>query len=263
MENSATVHDEQFVAQLEDCAKQLVDKLQSESYDEASALINGLVEARNNHIFQSVGQLTRGLHNAIVNFHVDSNIADTSSKNDSEIKDASDRLQYVINMTQAAANKTMDKVEAVAPIAMSLGEESAKLQREWQSLKINELDQKDCSALYARVDSFLENMSGGTMALHNGLQGIIVEQGYQDLTGQVLKKVIGLVTDVESELVQLMRIACQVEEVTGLAGQADKKHEGFVAVNVEAEGPQIHAKKREDVVSNQDEVDDLLSSLGF
>jgi chemotaxis regulatin CheY-phosphate phosphatase CheZ len=29
------------------------------------------------------------------------------------------------------------------------------------------------------------------------------------------------------------------------------------------EGPQIHADKKEDVVSGQDEVDDLLSSLGF
>ena len=29
------------------------------------------------------------------------------------------------------------------------------------------------------------------------------------------------------------------------------------------EGPQMHADKREDVVSGQDDVDDLLSSLGF
>ncbi|MGO1273278.1 MAG: protein phosphatase CheZ, partial [Pseudomonas helleri] len=29
------------------------------------------------------------------------------------------------------------------------------------------------------------------------------------------------------------------------------------------EGPQIHADKRSDVVSGQDDVDDLLSSLGF
>lgn len=263
MENIVPLHDdEKFVSQLEYCASQLVEKLQTNKYDEASELIHNLVEARNNHIFKAVGQLTRGLHEAIVNFHVDANLeANPPNINSSEIRDASDRLQYVIDMTQAAADKTMDKVEAVAPIAMELGDESAKLKQEWTKLKRREISVDEFKCLYERIDEFLDRMGSGTQTLSSSLQEIILEQGYQDLTGQVLKRVIGLIAEVESELVNLMRIACQVEEVTGLAGakSASKK----TTKSTEAEGPQIHADKLSDVVSNQDDVDDLLSSLGF
>ncbi len=263
MENLVPLHDdEKFVSELQDCAKQLVEKLQSNNYDEASELIHQLVEARNNHIFRSVGQLTRGLHDAIVNFHVDVDLDQSPPDvNGSEIRDASDRLQYVIDMTQAAADKTMDKVETVAPIAMDLGQESARLKEEWQRLKRREITKEEFKNLYERIDDFLNQMGTGTELLNSNLQDIILEQGYQDLTGQVLKKVIGLVREVEQELVNLMRIASQVEEVTGIAKPEDGEQKA--AKSTQGEGPQIHAEKRDDVVSGQDDVDDLLSSLGF
>lgn len=251
---------EQFVTQLQDCATQLVDKLQNNEFHEASELIHTLVESRDKHIFNSVGQLTRGLHNAIVNFHVDADESEPPTINGSEIRDASDRLQYVINLTQDAADKTMDKVESIAPIAQHLGDESQRLKEEWNRLKRREMSKDEFKALYNRIDEFLVQMGDGTAQLNKSLQDIILEQGFQDLTGQVLKKVIGLVTNVESELVSLMRIAGQVEQVTGVVVclNSDAKTN-----NIKAEGPQIHAKQREDVVSGQDEVDDLLSSLGF
>lgn len=258
-------HDEQFKTGLQDSAKQLVEKLQSQSFDEASSLIHDLVEARNNHIFNAVGQLTRGLHEAISNFHVDvePNSEPPEVKN-SEIQDASDRLQYVITMTQDAADKTMDKVEAAAPIAMNLGKEAHKLKDEWSKLKRREISKTEFADLYHRIDEFLDQMGSGTDQLNQSLQEIILEQGYQDLTGQVLKRVIGLITDVEGELVNLMRLAGQVEEITGLATDSDpEKLEETINNNTLAEGPQIHADKRDDCVQNQDDVDDLLSSLGF
>lgn len=259
--NSSPQNNEQFVAQLQDCAKQLVDKLQNDEFHEASDLIHTLLEARDRHIFKSVGQLTRGLHNAIVNFHVDADInAEPAEINRSEIRDASDRLHYVINLTQAAADKTMDKVEAVTPIAINLGIEAQNLKEEWVRLKRREMTKDEFKALYDRIDEFLEQMGEGTTQLNKSLQDIILEQGFQDLTGQVLKKVIGLVTNVESELVNLMRIAGQVEQVTGVAVSLSAEHKVDSLVG---EGPQIHADEREDVVSGQDEVDDLLSSLGF
>ena len=257
-------NDEHFKAQLQDCANHLADRLQNNDLDEASELIESLVEARNNHIFQSVGQLTRGLHNAIVNFHVDVDLsAQPPDVNGSEIKDASDRLQWVIQMTQDAADKTMDKVEGVAPIAMNLGQEAQNLKEEWVRLKRREIDKDEFKHLYCRIDDFLNQMGEGTTILNSSLQDIILEQGYQDLTGQVLRKVIGLISDVESELVELMRIAGQVEKVTGLASSSEEVEVAGTEKDVEAEGPQIHADSRDDVVSGQDEVDDLLSSLGF
>ena len=83
------------------------------------------------------------------------------------------------------------------------------------------------------------------------------------MTGQVLKRVIGLITDVEERLVSLVRIAGQVEEVVGIEEEAAANSQEAEGPDIKGEGPQINADKRADVVSGQDDVDDLLSSLGF
>lgn len=264
MEMTGTLgNNEKFATELQDCAKLLIDKLQSHNFEEASDLIHRLYDVRDRHIFNSVGKLTRALHDAIVNFNVDVDVHMSNPElSDSEISDASDRLQYVIQMTQQAANRTMDRVEAAAPIALNLGQEAASIKNEWERLRRGEINKDEFAGLYNRISEFLAQMNAGTAQLNENLQSIILEQGYQDLTGQVLKKVIGLITDVENELVNLVRIAGQVEEVAGISGST-KTREKPVKDSIAAEGPQIHAHIREDTVSGQDDVDDLLSSLGF
>lgn len=266
MESETQLQDNnEFVTELQDCAKLLIEKLEGDEYEDASELIQSMLKSRDQHIFQSVGRLTRGLHSAIVNFHVDGDFdAEPPTVESSEIQDASDRLTYVINLTQNAADKTMDMVEASAPIAMELGQEASALHQDWQRLKRREMTPDEFRQLYQRMDDFLLQMDSGTQQLNKNLQDIILEQGFQDLTGQVLKRVISLISEVEADLVSLVRIAGQVEEITGLGNDADTEKDGEVSkASVEAEGPQIHAKEREDVVASQDEVDDLLSSLGF
>lgn len=267
MEFKSELHNNQeFISELQDCAKLLSERLTDDDMEGASVVIQKLIEVRDRNIFNAVGQLTRGLHSAIVNFNVDGDFSrEPPEIASSEIQDASDRLNYVIETTQKAADKTMDMVEASAPIALSLGEEAASLQKEWARLKTREMTAEEFRDIYRRIDVFFGQMEAGTHELNKNLQDIILEQGFQDLTGQVLKKVIGLIRDVERSLVDLVRIAGQVEEITGLVDVADTgaKAEKNKDAVVEAEGPQIHAAEREDCVSGQDEVDDLLSSLGF
>ena len=84
-------------------------------------------------------------------------------------------------------------------------------------------------------------------------------QGFQDLTGQSLRRVIELVREVEDSLIGLLtafgQTNLQQEERPAAAKKAKAAHE--------AEGPIIDAGSRDDVVQGQDDVDDLLSSLGF
>jgi len=256
---------QEFIAELQDCAKLLIDKLEGDNFEEASKLIQNMTETRDRHIFLAVGKLTRGLHSAIVNFHVDADFeAEPPTVENSEIQDATDRLSYVIDLTQKAADKTMDMVEASAPIALNLGQEANQLHGDWARLKSRDMSADEFRDFYSRMDDFLSQTSSGTQQLNKNLQDIILEQGFQDLTGQVLKRVIGLIGDVERDLVSLVRIAGQVEDVTGLGDDADKLASAASGkTGAEAEGPQIHAEKRDDVVSGQDDVDDLLSSLGF
>jgi len=223
--------DGQFLSLLQGSAKQLVDVLQKDEFESASKIIHELVEARDAHIFNSVGQLTRGLHTAIVNFHVDADLSSTPAEiKSSEISDATDRLNYVLKLTEDAADKTR-----------------------------REMSKEEFKTLFTRIDNFLCQMGEGTDQLNTGLQEIILEQGFQDLTGQALKKVITLVTDVERELVNLMRLAGQVENVTGLVSENEDKSKH----SAQGQGPMMHAEERDDVVHGQDDVDDLLSSLGF
>lgn len=255
-----------FVAELKECAKLLTAKLQENQFEEASVLIQTITQSRDRHIFQTVGRLTRGLHNAIVNFHVDADLTKRPPQiADSDIHDASSRLNYVIELTQKAAEKTMDMVDEAAPIAANLGQEASMLRADWARLKRREMSAEEFRGLYERMDGFLGQMEVGTERLNKSLQDIVLEQGFQDLTGQVLKRVIGLINEVEKDLVQLVLMASQVEEITGLASPVDDEHEMEELMEKrkhEAEGPQIN-KAKDNVVSGQDEVDDLLSSLGF
>ncbi len=256
----------EFIVELKECAKLLAEKLQGNQFEEASALIQSITEARDRHIFQTVGKLTRGLHNAIVNFNVDADLSKQPPKIEgSDIHDASNRLNYVIELTQKAAERTMDMVDEAAPIAANLGQEANMLRADWARLKRREMSADEFRELYERMDGFLGQMAVGTERLNKSLQDIVLEQGFQDLTGQVLKRVIGLIKDVEKDLVELVRMAGQVEEITGLVDEVGNaaEIEGLIEKRKhEAEGPQIN-KERTNVVSGQDEVDDLLSSLGF
>ena len=82
-------------------------------------------------------------------------------------------------------------------------------------------------------------------------------QGYQDLTGQVIRRVIELVKEVEDSLVNVLKVFGEPE-----VGEATKKQKKETEAH-SPEGPIIDAESRDDVVSGQDDVDDLLSGLGF
>ena len=89
--------------------------------------------------------------------------------------------------------------------------------------------------------------------LHANLTEMTVVQGFQDVTGQVVSQVIILIEEVEDNLVKLVK----------LSGQKIEQKDIKPVDPVKAEGPQINQQDNPDVVNNQDEVDDLLSSLGF
>jgi len=111
------------------------------------------------------------------------------------------------------------------------------------------------------MDLFLDKLSKQSDKVYRNLSDILLAQDFQDLTGQVIKRVTGLVQEVEENLVSLVAMAGKVDQITGTV------HEGLEKEQQEdierGEGPQMHAEERVDVVSSQDDVDDLLSSLGF
>lgn len=242
-------------------ATKLMEQVNAGDYAAAMTVINDLSEVRDQSLYREVGRLTRSLHEAIRNFQIDPRNAEQSEAL-SKMTDASDRLEYVVQMTSKAANRTMDLVEEAMPRASSMRDEAAELRDEWQRLRRREMKPAEFRALYARIDTFFVTLNADAAATYDNLSEILLAQDFQDLTGQVIQKVTALVKEVEDHLLSLVMMASHVDQLTGTvhvhAEQDDRKESAEQGV-----GPQIKADEREDVVSGQDDVDDLLSSLGF
>jgi chemotaxis protein CheZ len=252
-----------FESTLKKHAVELVDSLEKGKFGEAVQLIHELNQTRDRGLYQEVGKLTRELHSAIVSFQIDPHMPQAEEV--SQITDATERLSYVVRLTENAANRTMDLVEQSTPVLNELSSEAQALSVDWQRFMRREIAADEFRDLARRVDTFLTRSEQGNREVSGHMNDILLAQDYQDLTGQVIKRVTALVTEVESNLLKLVLMASQVDRFAGIehdhnklrAEKDEEKHP------TRGEGPQIHADKREDVVSGQDDVDDLLSSLGF
>lgn len=253
----------EFESTLKKHAEELVESLEKGRFGDAVQLIHQLNQTRDRGLYQEVGKLTRELHSAIVSFQIDPRMPQAEEV--SQITDATERLSYVVKLTEGAANRTMDLVEQGTPVLNELAIEAQNLSVDWQRFMRREVAASEFRDLVKRVDSFLTHSAEGNRQVAGYLNDILLAQDYQDLTGQVIKRVTALVTEVESNLLKLVLMASQVDRFAGIEHdhqqlRAEKDQEKHPT---RGEGPQIHADKREDVVSGQDDVDDLLSSLGF
>ncbi|MBO0236960.1 protein phosphatase CheZ, partial [Vibrio parahaemolyticus] len=76
-----------------------------------------IYEGADNPMLQEIGALTRDLHESLKQFSLDQRMTEIAKD---EIPNARDRLNYVIEKTELAANKTMDAVDCCLPIADNL-----------------------------------------------------------------------------------------------------------------------------------------------
>jgi chemotaxis protein CheZ len=252
-----------FESTLKKHAHELVQSLEKGKFGDAVQLIHELNQTRDRGLYQEVGKLTRELHSAIVNFQIDPSMPQAEEV--SQITDATERLEYVVRLTENAANRTMDLVEQSTPLTNGLMTDAAALSADWKRFMRREVGAEEFRELARRVEGFLARSETETRQVSAHLNDILLAQDYQDLTGQVIKRVTQLVTEVEGNLLKLVLMASQVDRFAGIEHdhqsiRTEKDQEKHLS---QGEGPQIHADKREDVVSGQDDVDDLLSSLGF
>ncbi len=114
-----------FESTLKKHAVELVESLEKGRFGDAVQLIHELNQTRDRGLYQEVGKLTRELHSAIVNFQIDPHMPQAEEV--SQITDATERLGYVVKLTEAAANRTMDLVESATPVVNGLAEEAQAL----------------------------------------------------------------------------------------------------------------------------------------
>ncbi|MBV7314811.1 protein phosphatase CheZ [Shewanella sp. NIFS-20-20] len=232
-------------------ANHLVELLSGGQQEQADNFIRDLAQPLQKELFDEVGKLTRQLHSALADFQLDSRLTTLAH---SEIPDAKERLNYVIDMTEQAANKTMDAVEEALPVADALLVNLDDVKPAWERLMRRDIDLAEFKNLCHDVQQFMQRTEQDTLRLRELLNQVLLAQDFQDLTGQMIRRVIDLVREVENNLVSMLTVfgdlPAPAQPVSPLTG-------------IEAEGPILNAETRQDVVAGQDEVDDLLSSLGF
>jgi len=236
-------------------AQALISSLESaETSDEQlESQIEDINTLRDNHLFQELGKMTREIHDSIMKFRMDSRISDLA---ETDIPDAKDRLEYVIEMTEKAANTAMGVIEEGSPVAEKLGGEASVLKAQWQKFRKRELAPEELRAMGHDVEAFFDESEMMMSKLLSGFTEILMAQDFQDLTGQIIRQVINLVNEIETNLVELVKI--QGENQSKESPQEQQPEETKLA------GPQVPGKETSnDVMKGQDDVDDLLASLGF
>lgn len=253
-------------------AEELTSSLKSGDMASAFNIINDLQQVKHQAFYNEVGHLTRGLHEAIKSFSEGVNFDDLGGGQVIEsiqgMTDASERLSYVIELTEKTSHETMDRVDKSLALVDKMDDQAARFQELLSLVGQLEAEFEGLRGVYDRTCQLKEESEQTVAEMRVQLTDILVAQSYQDITGQLIRRVITLVTQVESSLVQLMDMAAKIDLIRGIeddtqepeAATQDKAQQDPIA----AEGPQIGSKRNKgDVVESQDDVDELLSSLGF
>ncbi|MBP2167081.1 chemotaxis protein CheZ [Erwinia toletana] len=198
-------------------------------------------------IITQIGSLTRMLRDSLRELGLDKAIAEAAEA----IPDARDRLDYVVQMTAQAAERALNCVEASQPRQTEIENGAKALKGRWDEWFENPIELSDARSLVSDTRSYLEVVPTHTAFTNAQLMEIMMAQDFQDLTGQVIKRMMDVVQEIERQL--LMVLIDNMPE-----GSQRPKKDNSSLLN----GPQIHSDAP-GVVANQDQVDDLLDSLGF
>jgi chemotaxis protein CheZ len=193
-----------------------------------------------------IGQMTRTLHESLRALGYDKTVEEAASA----IPDARERLAYVATLTERAALRVMNATDIARPMQDKLGADAQALADRWRKVFAAQASVDEFKAVSTSTLAFLEQVPNQTQATSAQLTEIMLAQDFQDLTGQVIKRINDIVHLFEQELLKLL-----IE-----ATPAERRPAGSDGL---LNGPVVNAAKSGDVVTSQAQVDDLLESLGF
>jgi chemotaxis protein CheZ len=191
-----------------------------------------------------IGHLTRQMHESMRELGLDRGIAEATEA----IPNARDRLSYVAHMTERAAERALNAIDVAQPIQERLSKQADSLGQRWDAWFASPLELNDARDLVVHTRAYLSEIPKEASATNAQLTEIMMAQDFQDLTGQVIKKMMEVIQDMESHLLQLLVDNTPVERRSKSNGMLN--------------GPQTEVGQA-DAVDDQGQVDDLLASLGF
>ncbi|MDO9365672.1 MAG: protein phosphatase CheZ [Methylotenera sp.] len=216
----------------------------------------GLMQALtpNDEMLSRVGHVTRMLHDSLQGLGLDKILEQVAQ----DMPDARDRLAYVARMTEQAADRVLNATDAAMPLQDELASGAVVLEQRWKEVLAEPSLKSEYNLAADETLAFLTMTGKHTAETKALLMDIMMAQDFQDLTGQVIKKITGLAQDLEKQLVQvLVDFSPAKSKKEGEASKVESNDAAFLM-----NGPQIDPTVA-DVVASQEQVDDLLDSLGF
>jgi chemotaxis protein CheZ len=195
--------------------------------------------------------LTCNLRGALERFRFEARLNDLAEK---EMPDARQRLGHVLKLTDDAAHRTLDLVEQSCPPAERTAREARSLGESWARFRARQISPEEFRSQVRRMDAFLKSARSDSEAVRANLAEVLLAQGFQDLTGQIIRSVMGLVAEVENALAELTRLA------RGESGASPEYPDENVSRRTGPAVPGVDPGGT--VVNDQKAVDDLLSNLG-
>ncbi|MEQ4616796.1 MAG: protein phosphatase CheZ [Corticimicrobacter sp.] len=197
-------------------------------------------------LIQRIAGLTRMLRDSMRELGLDRAIKDAAEA----IPDARDRLRYVAHMTEQAATRVLSATEAAQPVQDEIAKGATELEKRWAAWfdQPRDLELPEARELVDDTRSFLRAAPDKVQQTHSLLLEIMMAQDFQDLTGQVIMKMMDVVGAIEKELLQVLLDNVPKEKIDNSDSLLN--------------GPQVNTNKA-DIVTDQEQVDDLLASLGF
>jgi chemotaxis protein CheZ len=199
------------------------------------------VEAVSPLVHQQLGEMARQLHDTLAQLGYTPRLAELTES----LPDARSRLHYIASKTAEAANKVLNSVDRAKDEHATIAAETRRMA---EAIVADPVRAVASGALM----NFVGDIESSTARIDRHLTDIMLAQDFHDLTGQVVAKIVKLAGDIESQLLELLI-------QTAPPGQAACAQPERAALD----GPVIDAAGRGDVVANQEQVDDLLASLGF
>ncbi|WP_317204176.1 protein phosphatase CheZ, partial [Janthinobacterium sp.] len=201
-------------------------------------------DAADKPMFERLGGIVRLLHDSLRELGYDKALTEASS----QIVDAQDRLEYVASLTEQAANKVLNTLDDGMPAQDVLSKKAKEMDARWTALFAGKLSLEEFKTLAGDSKQFAQTVAEATEAEKARLLEIMMAQDFQDITGQLIKKVVMITKTVEHELAELLRDNAPPAVREKLA------HKPVPLM----QGPSVPS-----AALDQDNVDDLLADLGF
>ncbi|MGH8809739.1 MAG: protein phosphatase CheZ [Noviherbaspirillum sp.] len=198
-------------------------------------------------MYERLGGIVRMLHDSLRELGYDRSLSDVAS----QITDAQGRLEHIASLTEQAANKVLNAVDTSMPEQDNLSGKAKDMEDRWTLLFEGKLGIEEFKALAGDSKQFAATVQQASEAEKARLLDIMMAQDFQDITGQLIKKIVTITSKAEHELAQLLRDNAPAEVK---AAMASAEHKPAELMN----GPSAPG-----AAMAQDDVDSLLADLGF